>query len=197
MALSLGGATPSLSPRSRWSRRASLAQLVPLQESSLALVGTLLILTIESPSNEADLTRPKPRRPRRSRSRPARPSRWAKACSSKARRTTAAASGDEEPGKPEEPPADQAPAQPMSWERFILRTDEALEQLDRELRDLAPSSDERGAEQGTGSPIEGRADGLALIAGSGSGRPRSRAEQRDRHRSPCAGHRRGVGFALR
>jgi hypothetical protein len=32
-----------------------LAQLVPLQESSLALVGTLLILTIESPTDEADL----------------------------------------------------------------------------------------------------------------------------------------------
>jgi hypothetical protein len=64
------------------------------------------------------------------------------------------ANGDEESDKPEEPPADQSPAQPTSWERFILRTDEALEQFDRELRDLPSTNDERGEEHGAGLPLE-------------------------------------------
>jgi hypothetical protein len=48
----------------------------------------------------------------------------------------------------------------MSWERFILRTDEALEQLDRELRDLAPRSDEPGAEQDSGWSVNDGPMGL-------------------------------------
>ena len=50
VALSLSGASAAPCPRSRPSRRPAVAQLVPLQESSLALVGTLLIVTIDSPA---------------------------------------------------------------------------------------------------------------------------------------------------
>jgi hypothetical protein len=154
---SLGGVTTVPEPSERTTP--VLAQLVPLQESSLALVGTLLILTIDSATNEATLE-----------------SAETQAATVVVSSGTAVsvgqgplspgpgegngASGDEEPGKPEETPADQAPSPPTPWERFILRTDEALEQLDREDGDLAPRSDGAGVEQEPGSPMSDGPMGL-------------------------------------
>jgi hypothetical protein len=135
VALSLGGEiAPALAPVAP--ATPAVAQVVPLQESSLALVGTFLITTLPSPTTEVNL----------------------ESAESEVATTvtvSAAASvslgqgvpvqprGDDGGGSSEEPPdptpeakaAAEAPAAD-SWQRHVLGTDEAIERFNREHPDL-------------------------------------------------------------
>lgn len=144
--------SPSPSPPAAPSLN-TVAQLVPLQESSLALVGSLLITTIGSPGNEASLT-------------PAETEAAAAAVEistttgisvgqgllPQAQSEGTAGGGDEEPGKPELAATDQTSSNAPARERFFLGTDEALEKFLREHQDLPPGSDQPTTERKTDSP---------------------------------------------
>jgi hypothetical protein len=143
VALSLGGG--EISPISVPASPAAsgVAQLVPLQESSLALVGTLLTLTIESSSGgltNAGETE-------------------AIAISSAApvslgqsvgfRGLIGGLEGDENELQPNTPP-DTAPtsgaANASDWQRYTLGTDEAIERFDRDHPELFPSTNSEPSE---------------------------------------------------
>jgi hypothetical protein len=124
------------------------------------LVGTLLILTIDSPANEADFGDAETGAATAVVSSPSTAVSMGQGLLQQGSEDATTSSGDEEPAKPEEPPAEQGPAQPMSWERFILRTDEALEQLDRELHDVPPTSNGPEAEKESGSSMNDGPSGL-------------------------------------
>jgi hypothetical protein len=142
VALSLGGEIgPLASPAG--SATPVVAQLVPLQESSLALTGTLLIATIESQGGEAHLG-----------------SLEAEAGAAAALTVSSAAppgvgqavavpalggetvgGGEELSANPEAPPAGvPAPAASPSWQRIILRPEEAIQKFNRQHPDLFPPS---------------------------------------------------------
>ena len=142
VALSLGGEiapVTTLGP----SPTVAVAQLVPLQESSLALAGTLLIVTVESPAGAVETE-----------------AEAAAAVSvSSAVPLTAGQSvpfqglGGGDDGGGDEPAAAgdgrvagaPAPAIGPSWQRLILGTDEARERFDRQHPELFPAGrdDER------------------------------------------------------
>ena len=128
VALSLGGEiapVTTLSP----SPTVAVAQLVPLQDSSLALAGTLLIVTLESTAGEVQPGAEEPEAE-------------AVAALSLSSATSLAAGqgvpvqglgggagggGDESPANPEEPASGvPAPTTGPSWQRLILGTEEAL-----------------------------------------------------------------------
>jgi hypothetical protein len=135
--LSLGGETQPPPPTN------NLAQLVPLQQSSLAVVGTLLVTMIESPGAEVNL------------------------CPAETETTTALAfslatpvgqgtpgqggndnaggGGDEEAGTLADAAANRAGPDASSWQTFVLGTDEALEQFQRERQGLSPESGDLNA----------------------------------------------------
>jgi hypothetical protein len=136
VALSLGGEiAPALAPVAPVTP--AVAQVVPLQESSLALVSTLLITTVPSSTTEVNLE-------------PA----GNEVATTVSLATTAAASfgqsapvqprGGEGGGSGDEPPAPtpeakaaaDVPAAP-SWQGHVLGTDEAIERFDREHPDLS------------------------------------------------------------
>jgi hypothetical protein len=138
-----------------------VAQLVPLQESSLALTGTLLITALASPAGELQ---------------PGAVEREAEAASalslSLAVPVTAGqgvlvqglgvGSGDiaeEPPPKPEESAAEvSAPTTGPSWPRLILGTEEALERFNRQHPELFPSGRDDGGET---HPTGGQSQGPA------------------------------------
>jgi hypothetical protein len=139
VALSLGGEiAPALAPVAP--ATPAVAQVVPLQESSLALVGTFLITTLPSPTTEVNLE-----------------SAESEVATTVSLATTAAASvgqsvaaqprGDDAGGSGDEPPAQpkeakdatEAPAA-SSWQQHVLGTDEAIERFDREHPDLSQPS---------------------------------------------------------
>jgi hypothetical protein len=144
-ALSLGG---GIAAESAWlagsldAATSVVAQLVPLQESSLTLVGSLLIVRLPSSINDPSLE-------------PADAEAAAVATSARSAPSGAPASPGEGPrvqrrdagvgGAANEPvatPEDGKPAMEApsgSWKRFILRTDEAIEQFDRAHPELFPA----------------------------------------------------------
>jgi hypothetical protein len=124
-----------------------VAQLVPLQASSLALVGTLLITTLPSSGNAANLGTTETEA-----------TSAVAAAVAPASGTPAAsvgqgvlplggngatAGGDQEPDTQQAAPAPvaQAPPGATPWQRFVLGTDEALERFDHEHP--GPSTQER------------------------------------------------------
>jgi hypothetical protein len=120
-----------------------VAQLVPLQASSLALVGTLLVTTLPSSGNAANLSTSETE---------AAPG----AAAAVAPGTPAASVGqgvlpqggsnataggsDQQPDTQQAAPAPAAQAPPGAapWQRFVLGTDEALERFDREHAGAPP-----------------------------------------------------------
>ena len=134
VALSLGVeiAPPSPLP----SPTPPVAQLVPLQESSLALVGTFLITTLPSSGTEVNLGLAETEVATTMSLSTIGPVAQGQSAAAQSRGEDTGASGDETPTQPEpakagvEPPA-------ASWQNRVLGTDEALERFDREHPDLS------------------------------------------------------------
>jgi hypothetical protein len=141
VALSLGGEIATLTSAVAPVTPA-VAQVVPLQESSLALVSTLLITTVPSPTTEVNLE-------------PAEN----EVATTVSLATTAAASfgqsvpvqprdgegggsGDEPPPQTPEAKAAVTPEVPAgpTWQGHVLGTDDAIERFDREHPDLSHPS---------------------------------------------------------
>jgi hypothetical protein len=160
VALSLGGEiAPALAPVAP--ATPAVAQVVPLQESSLALVGTFLITTLPSASTEVNLESAESE----------------VATTVSLATTTAASFGQSVPAQPrgdeggsgEEPPAPtqeataaaEAPGAP-AWQSHVLGTDEAIERFDREHPDLSqpsrhePPQPEKPQERGHSTGYEAR-----------------------------------------
>ena len=127
--LSLGGETqpPPMN---------NLAQLVPLQQSSLALVGTLLVTMIESPGAEVNLSPAETETTTALAFSLATP--VGQGTPGQGGNDNAGGGGDEEAGKPEDAAANRAGPDASSWQTFVLGTDEALEQFQREHQGLSP-----------------------------------------------------------
>jgi hypothetical protein len=139
VALSLGGEIAPLAAAVAPVTPA-IAQVVPLQESSLALVGTFLITTLPSPTTEVNLE-----------------SADTEVATTVSLATTTTASlgqsvpvqhkegegggsGEEAPAQtPEAKVAAEPPAGP-SWQSHVLGTDEAIERFDRDHPDLSQPS---------------------------------------------------------
>jgi hypothetical protein len=117
-----------------------VAQLVPLQESSLALVGTLLIEPLASATSEVNLIAGEAEATALTA-----PSIASATTVSVGQGLSAQPQGDELGGIGEEPPAKPEDAKPVveapadaAWKQFILRTDEAIERFDRANPELFP-----------------------------------------------------------
>ncbi len=161
VALSLGGGEISAITAFASPAASGVAQLVPLQETSLALVGTLLTLTIESSAGETEAF-------------------GALALSSAAPASLGQSIGsrglidgldgdgnDLQPVTPDDPGARQGIPTTPAWQRYTLGTDEAIERFDREHPDLSPGNNDKPKET---SPGDGRNEnGLAPQAGSDLG----------------------------
>jgi hypothetical protein len=176
VALSLGGQIapgPVLTP----SPTVAVAQLVPLQESSLALAGTLLIVTLESPAGDVhpgtvgtvEIGAEAEAAPPVSSAVPLAASQAALSVSSAvplaAGQGAVAAQGlGDDAGRGDEPaaepggPAAGVPAATTgpSWQRLILGTEEALERFNRQHPELFPSGRDDGRET---SPTGGQGQG--------------------------------------
>jgi len=155
VALSLGGETLAQSPPGTIN---NVAQLVPLNESSLALVGTLLTLTIASPGSEINLE---------SAETGAGASVAAAASVSLgqgAYRQSGrddAGSGDGDNVADVEAAAIPASSSASAWERFILGLDEALERFRREFqgRILRPDEPKAAPDPADSQPTDGSSSG--------------------------------------
>ena len=134
VALSLGGeiAPPSPLP----SPTPTVAQLVPLQESSLALVGTFLITTLPSSGTEVNLGLAETEVATTMSLSTIGPVAQGQSAAAQSRGEDTGASGDETPTQPEPAKAGAEPPA-ASWQQRVLGTDEALEQFDREHPDLS------------------------------------------------------------
>jgi hypothetical protein len=108
----------------------NVAQLVPLQESSLALVGTLLVVTIESPAVELSETIGQTGTALASASASA--ASVALGQGGVARNSRGVDGNGEDNADQSGEPQTNSSSSTVSWERFVLGTDEALEQYERE-----------------------------------------------------------------
>jgi len=136
VALSLSGETLAQSPPGTIN---NVAQLVPLNESSLALVGTLLTLTIASPGSETNLESAETGAGA-SGAAAASVSLGQGAYQQGARDD--AASGDGEKVADVDAAANPTASSASAWERFILGLDEALERFRREFQGRIQRPDE-------------------------------------------------------
>ncbi len=147
VALSLGGGEISAISALASPASSGVAQLVPLQESSLALVGTLLTLTIDSSAGETEALA-------------------AIAVSAAAPASLGQSIGsrglidgldgdgnDLQPVAPDDPGARQGIPTAPAWQRYTLGTDEAIDRFDREHPDLSPGNNDKPKET---SPGDGR-----------------------------------------
>jgi len=134
VALSLGVeiAPPSPLP----SPTPTVAQLVPLQESSLALVGTFLITTLPSSGTEVNLGPAETEVATTMSLSTTGPVALGQSAAAQSRGEDTGASGDETPAQPEPAKAGAEPPA-ASWQNRVLGTDEALERFDREHPDLS------------------------------------------------------------
>ncbi len=148
VALSLGGGEISAISALASPASSGVAQLVPLQESSLALVGTLLTLTIESSSGETEAL-------------------GAIAVSAAAPASLGQSIGsrglidglesdesDLQPGDARRSGRLRGKAAPTTpaWQRYTLGTDEAIERFDREHPDLSPAENNTPSQT---NPVDG------------------------------------------
>ena len=139
----------------------SLPSLVPLQESSLALVGTLLVVTVESSANGIDLGLAETE---------AAISLSSGAGIAVGQSLLGQSSGYDTSGAGAELPAQHEPApggaeipSTPGWMRFLLGTDEAIERFNREHPDLSPPrSDATPATSPAGVHSEFQLPGLPL-----------------------------------
>jgi hypothetical protein len=142
----------------------NVAQLVPVSESSLALVGSLLIVTLESPASELSVSSAEIAAATGTGALAAGPGAVGQSLVVRGGNELGEGTGDLELGQAEQPSTAIAPAKTMSWERFVLGIDEALERYDREHQEKAPSAPTPGRES---SPApKQREAGSAAPAGS-------------------------------
>jgi hypothetical protein len=173
VALSLGGQiAPGPAPGP--SPTVAVAQLVPLQESSLALAGTLLIVALESPAGAVPPGAVGPE------AEAGAASSVSSAVPLTAGQGVAAQGLGDETGGGDEPdgPVAGAPAATTGlWQRLILGTEEALERFNREHPELFPSGSDDGRDPPpTGGPSQGPAP-TQPVPPPGQG-PSPRAERR-------------------
>ena len=159
VALSLGGGEISAISAFASPAASGVAQLVPLQETSLALVGTLLTLTIESSSGETEAVAALSS---------AAPASLGQSIGSRGLIDGLDGDGNDlQPVTPDDPGARQGVPTTPAWQRYTLGTDEAIERFDREHPDLSPGSNDKPNET---SPGDGRNEnGLSPQAGSALG----------------------------
>jgi hypothetical protein len=162
VALSLGGASfiPAPSALEAPSIENNVAQLVALQESSLALVGTLLVVTLESPAGELSVIPPEVEAGTAIATLSAAPAALGQGLSGQSEFELGPRELDQQSSAPEQPAIIPALPRAMSWERFVLGTDEALERYDREHQEGSTKPQGRqgegkpaAAEPETGSPL--------------------------------------------
>ena len=134
VALSLGGEIAPLSPLP--SPTPTVAQLVPLQESSLALVGTFLITTLPSSGTEVNLGPAETEVAITVSLSTTGPVALGQSAAAQSRGEETEASDDETPAQPEPAKAGVEPSA-ASWQHRVLGTDEALERFDHEHPDLS------------------------------------------------------------
>ena len=151
VALSLGGEIAPLSPPTT-SPTPTVAQLVPLQESSLALVGTFLITTLPSSATEVNLGTAETEVAATVAVSTAGPVALGQGVLVQSRGEDTGTGGDEPPAQPEPPKAGAEPPA-ASWQQRVLGTDEALERFDREHPDLFPPRRDEPPET---NPSQGR-----------------------------------------
>ena len=177
MALSLGAEIPPLTSPTP-SPTPTVAQLVPLQESSQALVGTLLIVTLQSPISEGNVSPAETETASTtSLSLPfAAPVAVGQGVLAQGQDKGASEVGDEPPAEREETTA--GVEVPAAWKRFILRTDQSLERFDREHPELSP---DRRDEAPKTNPTQGNGAIPASIREDTS--PRQGQSARGRRRS--------------
>jgi hypothetical protein len=178
VALSLGGSitpsgpgeTPGLLPVP--APEAGVAQLVAIDDSSLALVGSLLIVTIETPSGESGAGLPEI-----AAANVAAPAGLGQSASLQAPDVSDALADPENSlgqGLLEEAPIARGK---MTWERFVLGTDEAIERFTREDKDKATTDqkpqpapkpienqDRRQEDKAEGQSGDAASDALAIAA---------------------------------
>jgi hypothetical protein len=151
VALSLGAEIAPLTSPSA-SATPVVAQLVPLQETSLALVGTLLIATIDPQAGEAHLgsVEPEAEAAVALTVSSAAPPGVGQGVSVPGSGGETGGGGDEPEGNPEaQPTVVPAPSSGPSWQRLILRPEEAIQKFNRQHPELFPSS---GDEQPEANP---------------------------------------------
>ena len=168
VALSLGGGEVSpLSSAPASPTSSGVAQLVPLQESSLALVGTLLTVTIESSAGalpNAGETEALAALALSS----AAPVSLGQPVFGQGGLVGPGSDGDEqEPAISGEPAARPGIPDAPAWQRYTLGTDEAIERFDREHPDLSPGSsdDASGTNPGDGKHGAGSAPAAGVDLG--------------------------------
>ena len=145
VALSLGGETQPEAAALPSPSTNNLAQLVPLQQSSLALVGTLLVTMIESPGAEVNLSPAETETTTALAFSLATPVSVGQGTPGQGGNDNAGGGGDEEAGTPADAAANRAGPDASSWQTFVLGTDEALEQFQREHQGLSPESGDPNA----------------------------------------------------
>jgi hypothetical protein len=136
VALSLGGEIAALSSPTP-SPTPTVAQLVPLQESSLALVGTFLITTLPSSAAEVSLGPAETEIATTVTLSTTAPLALGQGSAGQSRGEEVGTDGDEPSPQPEPAQAAVEPAA-ASWQHHVLGTDAALEKFDREHPDLFP-----------------------------------------------------------
>jgi hypothetical protein len=139
VALSLGGEiAPALAAVAPVTP--AVAQVVPLQESSLALVGTFLITTLPSANTEVNLEPAENEVATTVTVSAATPASFGQSVPLQQRGDDGGGSGDEPPAQSQEAKAAaEVPAAP-SWQGHVLGTDEAIDRFDREHPNLSQPS---------------------------------------------------------
>jgi hypothetical protein len=178
--LSLSGPTTpgSVPPPPPPPSESNVAQLIPLSESAstLALVGTLLTLTLESPGSEANIV-------------PSESGATVPGASSSIGQSLTDLGGDfEELSQPVDardsagfagnPPAPAA----SGWERFMLGLDEALEQFRQEFRGRIGRAPEKPVDRDENAPPADRSgsqDGRTIRRPAPDSPPREVEDERD------------------
>jgi hypothetical protein len=146
VALSLGGGEISAISAFASPAASGVAQLVPLQETSLALVGTLLTLTIESSAGETEAAT--------ALAMSAAPVSLGQSIGGRGLIDGLESDGNElQPVTPDDPGAGQGVSNAPAWQRYILGTDEAIERFDREHPELSPGNNNKPSETNPGDGL--------------------------------------------
>jgi hypothetical protein len=154
VALSLGGEIVTISPPTPTS---TVAQLAPLQDSSLALVGTFLITTLPSSATEVSLSLAETEIATTVTLPTTAPAALGQGSAGQSRGEEVLTDGDEPSPQPEPAKAAIEPAA-ASWQHHVLGTDSALEEFDREHPDLfAPRPDVKPPARRDPAPGQGPA----------------------------------------
>jgi hypothetical protein len=140
----------------------NVAQLVAVSESSLALVGSLLVVTLESPVTDLNFGSAEIAGAANTGSFAAGPGAPGQSLIGQA--GNGFREDTQDPGaRPEQPPVTIVAPRAMPWERYVLGIDEALERYNREHQDKSPEARDNS---GDSSPNKGRHEG-----GSAKGEP--------------------------